>query len=791
MKNFKLFFVSVFLLFSTLLFSQQDFTLYNMEHVPQRMYMNPAFFPTYSKINIGLPGISSLYLNFSNSGFKISDLIQKQSDDSLHIEFDNMLSKLATNNYISTAVQPDILSFGFRIKEKNYISVNITEKAHVRFRYPKDFMEFVWKGNGAFLDKNINFSFAVNATHYREYGVGYSRIINDKLTVGGKIKYLYGMENITTKKSDITLYTDPLDYDITAKGNIEINTSGLDDTTETSTSKYLFGKKNNGLGIDLGGEYKLTNKITLSASLIDLGFIKWKDNVTNLKSDGSFTYQGIDITQFFDSDSTNDPLDEMLDSLENIFKIDTTHNSYTSFLTSQLYIGGTYNVMEKGKAGIVFYSQFFDKKIRPGLSLSYSQRVGRWLNVSASYSMYNRSYNNIGLGLALNGGPVQLYIVSDNILGAFYPQNTKNVHLHFGINLTIGRTKNDKDKDGIPDKEDLCVEVPGVAEFKGCPDKDGDHTQDKEDECPDEAGMPIYKGCPDKDGDKIIDKIDACPDLPGTPELNGCPDKDADGVADKDDECPDDAGTVANKGCPDKDGDGLLDKDDKCPEKRGPASNNGCPEVKLTLIDSLGNSIISVVRDAEGMFKFSNLPTDEKVIFNLEGEEVNLITEVNVIVKGETKKATKDPRDNYFKFIILQEDKNKLSKLPEEDVTIKLNAKEAEVVKKAFSNLEFETGKDIIKVSSKASLDELAGLLLNHPKWRLKISGHTDNKGTAVSNLKLSQKRAEAVKNYMAAKGVREDRFKVEWFGHTKPIADNESETGRQKNRRVEMLIIE
>ena len=794
MKKIKSLAFSIGLFINCITLAQQDFTLYNMEVVPQRMYMNPALFPSYSKVNIGLPMLSSQYINFSNSGFKYSDAIKHRADDSLYLDYDNMLTKLTDKNYISLAYQPDLLSFGFRMKEKNYISFTITEKVQFRFRYPKSFMEFLWKGNGGLLGEEVKFNFGVDFTHYREYGIGYTRIVNDKLTLGGKLKYLYGMENVYTEKSDISLTTDPTTFDITAKANVAIHTSGLENDTAFNATNYMFKKKNQGIGIDLGGVYKINDKLSLSASIIDLGFIKWKSsntNYTSKNSDASFTYRGIEFNDFFTKDTTKNPIDIIVDSLSEIFKIEKTHTNYTTKLSSQIYLGGNYFITKKSNIGVLFYSQLFDKKIHPGTALSYNQRVGRWLNVSASYSIYNRSYNNIGLGLALNGGPVQLYVVSDNILGAFLPQNTKNLHLHFGINLTLGRRiqSNDKDKDGIPDKTDLCIDVPGVLEFSGCPDKDGDHVPDKEDECPDDAGLALNKGCPDRDMDKILDKVDTCPDEPGLVEFNGCPDRDGDKLTDKEDECPDEAGPIELKGCPDRDADGMPDKTDKCPEKRGPVSNNGCPEVKLTLVDSLGNRIQSAVRGEDGMFRFNNLPTDEKVAFNLEGTDTPM-NEIMVVVNGETKKASRDGRDNYFKFVILKQEATTLKSMEEEDVAIKLNSKDAAVVKKAFNTLEFASGKDLILPSSKASLNELANLLFNNPKWRLKISGHTDNQGTPVSNLKLSQKRAEAVQSYLVSKGVRSDRFKVEWYGQAKPIADNATEQGRQKNRRVEMLII-
>ena len=145
-------------LFSNTIIGQQNFTLYNMEMVPQRMYMNPALVHA-NKFYIGLPVLSSTYINVSNSGFKYSDLV-KHNGDSLYVDFDNMLGKLSDNNYLSTAINIDLLSFGFRVK-KNYFSFNATEKINFRFRYPKNFMEFVWKGNGALLGEKLNFNFGI------------------------------------------------------------------------------------------------------------------------------------------------------------------------------------------------------------------------------------------------------------------------------------------------------------------------------------------------------------------------------------------------------------------------------------------------------------------------------------------------------------------------------------------------------------------------------------------------------------------------------------------------------
>ena len=113
------------------------------------------------------------------------------------------------------------------------------------------------------------------------------------------------------------------------------------------------------------------------------------------------------------------------------------------------------------------------------------------------------------------------------------------------------------------------------------------------------------------------------------------------------------------------------------------------------------------------------------------------------------------------------------------------------MIEKAFANLEFATGKDIIKKTSFPSLNDLAKLLKEHSgDWTLKLSGHTDNQGAPEKNMLLSEKRAKAVKKYLVGKGERADKVIAEWFGQTKPIDTNDTPEGRQRNRRVEMKIL-
>lgn len=163
---------------------------------------------------------------------------------------------------------------------------------------------------------------------------------------------------------------------------------------------------------------------------------------------------------------------------------------------------------------------------------------------------------------------------------------------NFGVVWKFGR--NDSDGDGIRDKDDLCPDVPGTAEFFGCPtadgpgvmsDMDGDGIGDCCDACPETPGIAQFDGCPDTDGDGIQDLEDECPLEPGYAQTNGCPDMDMDETPDKDDACPETPGPKTNAGCPfkDTDEDGVIDLIDRCVETPGPAENDGCPVVEDVL----------------------------------------------------------------------------------------------------------------------------------------------------------------------------------------------------------------
>ena len=108
-----------------------------------------------------------------------------------------------------------------------------------------------------------------------------------------------------------------------------------------------------------------------------------------------------------------------------------------------------------------------------------------------------------------------------------------------------------------------------------------------------------------------------------------------------------------------------------------------------------------------------------------------------------------------------------------------------------LKNVYFDVGNASIRKESFSELDNLAELMSLKPNMVIEIAGHTDSKGSNETNLTLSQERAEAVKQFLVAKGITAERIKAVGYGDSQPIADNSTEEGRQKNRRTEVRIIQ
>jgi outer membrane protein OmpA-like peptidoglycan-associated protein len=768
------------------------------------VYSNPAnIADNRFKTDIVLVGLNftfdNNYVGVKHSAFKHTGKLTKPDST---LEFTNFGTDKKADNYwknnfvaasnsrsksIYTAARIVLPSFMISINRKNSIAFNwsvrnyinidgisqdLAKLAYEEFQYPS-----LW------VTKLQNKRLSIQQMAWAEYGLTYATVLKEDgphfLKVGATAKLLQGLSAAYVYIKNLNYSLDTTNVFNFFSSDVAYGHSSNYDFTDPNNIKYKF-ESFPGFGFDIGGVYEWRpdyknfkydmdgetglwrrdkNKYKLKATLAvnDIGGIRYKkgslsnDFTANINAWNVSKLQINSVTQF---DST----------MTEVFGSKSSETTFKMALPTSINMQVDYNIWKPfyvNLAGnICNLMPNRQAKVHDYTAISLSPRFDhKWFGVTVpvTFSSLTAIRNQpITTGLMLRAGP--LVLGSNNFMTFVSKKDLYGANFYFILKVPVPYgAPRDRDKDKVSDRKDVCKDVAGVWEFMGCPDKDGDHVKDADDKCPEIPGIKELQGCPDKDGDGITDAEDACPDVKGTLEFKGCPDRDGDKIIDKDDECPDEAGIAEFMGCPDKDGDGTPDKYDACPDVFGPKEYKGCP-------DKDGDGTLDKedsCPDIAGPKENKGCPwpdTDKDGV--LDKDDVCPTTPGVIEHKG----CPPPPP---------------------------VKAAEQKIIERAFKSLEFATAKDIIKPKSYPSLNDLAKLLVTHKgDWKLKLSGHTDNQGDPDKNMALSEKRANAVKAYLVKKGVPEANIITEWFGQTQPIESNDTEAGRQKNRRVEMKII-
>jgi outer membrane protein OmpA-like peptidoglycan-associated protein len=784
--------------------------------------------------------VSNNYLGLKRKAFFVDTAFNDPNfDDNYIVEKLNGEEKSVYQNLEIGFLPSFMFTFGkdiqhaiaFNYRLRTYANANGIDERTARQSYNEQ--EIAELYNVGIQNKNLS----IQAAIWNEYGFSYGREIMNKgvhyLKVAGTLKLTQGL-------GSAYFYSDNADIVFPSDSTLTIRNTDLKFGYSEVMSQIpgnagdVFKNTKFGFGADLGvvyefrpelNKYKYTmdgdsnylnptkNKYRLKAgfAVTDLGYLRF-DRARGYDANFYANRENINLRATFSDafeDFANTGLQGFNDTLVSIFSLSrdnqpfylmpmpTRFNLYVDYnIWRGVYVNltaciapGYIKTPEKTRA----ISEF---SITPRFENSW---FGFYLPVSVN------SHGNFHLGTALRLGPLMLG--SYDLTPLLTKQTIYDFNFYMALSVPITRKLKDRDKDhvsnkmdeckrepgplatkGCPDKDgdgvvdvaDKCMDIPGLEELNGCPDKDGDKITDTDDKCPEIAGLVEFKGCPDTDGDKIADPDDKCPEQAGFAELGGCPDADGDRIADADDRCPQEAGSPEMKGCPDKDGDKFADIDDKCPDLPGVAELSGCPDRDSDMVIDPEDKCPEVPgrQEHEGCPDADNDGTPDHLdqCIDVAGPKDNKgcpyqdDDKDGVLDKDDECPHTAGPASNKGCPIIKEEIKH--------------------IVEEAFDHLEFETGKSVIKATSFQTLTDLANVLKKNNAYELKISGHTDNVGTEADNLVLSKARAEAVKNFLVQKGIDAKRFFVDGFGSSKPIADNKTEAGRKKNRRVELKIV-
>jgi len=449
---------------------RQPHSLYFMETIPQVSQINPAFQPRANSY-VMLPNVNiDLLMDFA-----IKDIFQKHGSNwhtpvEKQYDYNKLYKSIGKKStMINGGIDVDILGFGFRT-DNGYFSFGISEHIFGNFALPND----LFKITDEFLPDNTNLDFSPLHTQgiaYMQILIGYSAKVNDRLSVGVNIKPLFGHFAVATKIDKFNLNTSEQQWDLDAKGSIysslpideiimdekgNIDKIIIRDFDGTKPKDWVentsIGFYNPGIAIDLGAAYQINERLNVSASLNNLGFISWNNDLNGITFDGKYTFNGV----YYDAskdDKIKDLFKNLGDSIADAMNYVVQHDKFKTMLPPVLHAGATYSLSKSMSIGLLSRSVFWQKDFRQSFNASFNLQPYSFfsLNAGATWQVKSNVYLGGGLIFQLRPLPLQIHILADYV-PIYYstytidgdkfsgvPERQKTITARVGLNLIFGR----------------------------------------------------------------------------------------------------------------------------------------------------------------------------------------------------------------------------------------------------------------------------------------------------------------------------------------------------------------
>jgi len=468
-------FISVILILVTASANAQNSQVLYFMDLPQNHMVNPAFRPS-NRVYIGLPGLTGINVTVRNNMFSFSDVlpegreINESTIPFLNEDFDTegFMGSLKDLNYIEPESSVQLLGVGFSPQADNdlYIFLDVNDRVNGEIVLPRDFFRLAFEGNENLAGQSFEY--------YREIGIGASKNISPRLRFGGKARVLFGIASATLRNYGLNLSVNN-DYTNTLEANMALDISGpvvfvtdengniedvdIDNERFNDSSElvdFLTNTRNTGFGVDLGASFVATDRLKLSASITDVGFIKWKSDISNLEAIDTLILSGLDLQEVYNgSTSFDDVTTSLIDSLKNSFISTNEGTRFTTKLPVGFAVGGKFDLNDKFSVGLLSYTLISDQQIKEAVTLSGNMNIGNTLSATLAYTACNHSFNNLGIGIGVRASVFQFYFLCDRVplnwkrTGGsgeeiFLPSRWNTFHARLGMNLVFGNRMADK-----------------------------------------------------------------------------------------------------------------------------------------------------------------------------------------------------------------------------------------------------------------------------------------------------------------------------------------------------------
>ncbi len=427
---------------------------------------NPAFLTSQHNFSFSIFPLSGMSVGYNNQDVIRKMMLNILQGDSMKNNLNDVFKQLVKRGIFYQRFESQLFSFGynsaygsfdFQVKEVEQIMSNL--KGH--------FSDFITNPAYHTLALNQLQSFPVNAAYYREYSLGYAKeIIPERLSVGIRAKLYFGKSTaysdvqgeLTQASSNFYLKTNgavKLSFPLNIVEGTDSVPTGGNLPANFTVGKFLMDSKNVGAGIDLGFKYKVNSRVTVSASVTDLGKIGWKNNLSIMNFVGSYKFQPNYISKDKTGTGyiTTDPTFSTNSlRIPELFKTTLGNKSFSTPLPTTFYAGAQYQLTPDLIIGLV--DRYISSKGMGfnSISISGTFDVKKGLEISAGYSIVGNSFVNIPFGLIHNWEGGQFFIGADNLMSFVFPKITDFSGITFGtcIYLFRGKERYDKRLDYLP-----------------------------------------------------------------------------------------------------------------------------------------------------------------------------------------------------------------------------------------------------------------------------------------------------------------------------------------------------
>jgi hypothetical protein len=446
----------------TNLAAQNKQLLYNFTDIPQSLMTNPGADVKY-KWYVGVPFLSGISMNVGSTGFSAYDLFANDGVD-FNTKLRSVLSKTTHNDVLSLNQQLELFSGGFRIgteDNRSYLSFGLYQEFDFLSYVPQDIATLAIEGNKDYMGKRFNLAdLSAKADLLSVFHIGIHKKIQDNLIVGARAKIYSSIFNASSVDNAGYIYTNTSTdsyYEQIVYSNLQLNTSGFaqyNDTNNTSNAgadvkKGMLLGGNLGLGLDLGLTYYPQSNVQFTASVIDLGYISHTKEVESYSYKGFYNYKGL-VPHFNNENAAQANYQDF----KNAIVLDTLHTKYTTWRPTKFNASAQYSFEEervvdgscncegtdpsifyKSTVGAQLFAMTTPKSPLYALTAFYKRNFSRSFQMKATYTSDSFSFTNVGLGMSTKVGPVNFYVVADNLLS--YADVSKANSLSFQLGLNV------------------------------------------------------------------------------------------------------------------------------------------------------------------------------------------------------------------------------------------------------------------------------------------------------------------------------------------------------------------